>query len=81
MAQEEETQQALLIPWGYFAREIGLITGMEVINLSPKVYEHTPQAKVIEFFVAILSGAKHLQDISLASHPLHKDLAVAEAWG
>ena len=80
MAQEQETQHALLIPWGHFAREIGLISGIEAVNLSQKVYKHTPQAKVIEFLAAILSGAKQLQDISLASHPLDKDLAVAEAW-
>jgi hypothetical protein len=80
MAQEQETQHALLIPWGRFAREIGLLSGIEVIKLSQKVYEHTPQAKVIEFFVAILSGAKYLQDISLAAHPLDKDIAVAQAW-
>ena len=81
MAQEQETQHALLVPWGHFAREIGLLSGIEAIRLSQKVYEHTPQAKVIEFLVAILSGAKYLQDISLAAHPLDKDLAVAEAWG
>lgn len=80
MAQEQDTQHALLVPWGYFAREIGLLSGIEVIKLSQKVYEHTPQAKVIEFFVAILSGAKYLQDISLAAHPLDKDIAVAQAW-
>ena len=34
-----------------------------------------------EFLVAILSGAKYLQDISLAAHPLDKDVAVAQAWG
>lgn len=81
MAHEQETQHALLVPWGHFAREIGLLSGMETIQLSQKVYEHTPQAKVIEFLVAILSGAKYLQDISLAAHPLEKDLAVAAAWG
>ena len=80
MAQEQDTQHALLVPWGHFAREIGLLAGIEAIKLSQKVYEHTPQAKVIEFLVAILSGAKYLQDISLAAHPLDKDLAVAEAW-
>ena len=80
MAQEQDTQHALLIPWGHFAGEIGLLSGIEAIKLSQKVYEHTPQAKVIEFLVAILSGAKYLQDISLAAHPLDKDLAVAEAW-
>jgi len=66
MAQEQDTQHALLIPWGHFARDIGLLSGLEAIKLSQKVYEHTPQAKVIEFLVAILSGAKYLQDISLA---------------
>ena len=81
MAQEQETQHALLIPWGHFAREIGLLSGIEAIKLNQKVYEHTPQAKVIEFLVAILSGAKYLQDISLAAHPLDKDVAVAQAWG
>ena len=81
MAQEQETQHALLIPWGHFAQEIGLIAGLEAVKLSQKVYEHTPQAKVLEFFVALLSGLKQLQDISRAAHPLDKDLAVAEAWG
>jgi hypothetical protein len=81
MAQEQETQHALLVPWGQFAREIGLLSGIEAIKLRQKVYEHTPQAKVIEFLVAILSGAKYLQDISLAAHPLDKDVVVAEAWG
>lgn len=81
MAQTQETQHALLIPWGHFAREIGLISGIEAVKLSQKVYEHTPQTKVIEFLVAILSGAKYLQDVSLAAHPLDKDVAVAQAWG
>jgi hypothetical protein len=80
MAQEQDTQHALLVAWGQFAREIGLLSSLQAVKLNQKVYEHTPQAKVIEFFVAILSGAKYLQDISLAAHPLDKDLAVAEAW-
>lgn len=81
MAQTQETQHALLIPWGQFAQEIGLISGLESVKLSQKVYEHTPQAKVLEFLVAILSGAKYLQDVSLAAQPLDKDVAVAQAWG
>jgi hypothetical protein len=81
MAQKQDTQHALLIPWGSFAQEIGLTSGIKAVKLNQKVYEHTPQAKVIEFFVAILSGIKHLQDLSLAAHPLDKDVAVAEAWG
>lgn len=80
MAHGQDTQHALLVPWGQFAREIGLLSGLEAIKLKQKVYEHTPQAKVLEFLVAILSGAKYLQDISLAAHPLDKDVAVAQAW-
>ena len=81
MAQKQNTQHALLIPWGHFAQGIGLISGIEAVKLNQKVYEHTPQAKVIEFLVAILSGITYLQDLSLAAHPLDKDVAVAEAWG
>jgi hypothetical protein len=81
MAQTQETQHALLMPWGHFAQEIGLLSGIEAVKLNQKVYEHTPQAKVTEFLVAILSGAKYLQDVSLAAHPLDKDVAVAQAWG
>ena len=58
-----------------------MLSAIEAVKLSQKVYEHTPQAKVIEFLVAILSGAKYLQDVSLAAHPLDKDGAVAQAWG
>jgi len=81
MAQKQNTQHALLIPWGHFAQETGLLSGIGAVNLNQKAYEHTPQAKVIEFLVAILSGVKYLQDISRAAHPLDKDVAVAEAWG
>jgi hypothetical protein len=77
MAQEQETQHALLVPWGHFAQEIGLLSGIAAVKLRQKVYEHTPQAKVVEFLVTILSDAKYLQDISLAARPLDKDLAVA----
>jgi hypothetical protein len=81
MAQTQDTQHALLIPWGRFAQEIGLISGIESVKLNQKIYTHTPQEKVIEFLVAILLGSPHLQDISLAAHPLDKDVATAQAWG
>jgi len=81
MAQVEETQHALLIPWGQFAQEIGLIAGIEAVQLKQKTVDHRPQTKVLEFLVAILVGTKHLQDISRAAHPLDRDTAVAKAWG
>ena len=51
------------------------------MSLKQKHYHHRPQTKVLEFLVAILAGLPHLQDISLAAHPLEKDQAVAQAWG
>jgi hypothetical protein len=66
---------------GHFAHEIGLVAAIEAVKLNQKVYEHTPQAKVLEFFVAILAGLRQLQEISLAAHPLDKDMAVARVWG
>jgi len=80
-SRERETQHALSVVWGQFAQEIGLISGLEAVKLNQKTNEHSPQTKVIEFLVAILSGEKYLQDISLAAHPLDKDLTLAEAWG
>ena len=75
------TQHALLVAWGQFAQEIGLIEAIESVSIKQKRYIHTPQRKVLEFFVAHLAGLKHLQDISLSAHPLDKDYAVAKAWG
>jgi hypothetical protein len=51
--QERDTQHTLLIPLGYFAQEIGLISGIEAIKLSQKFSAYTPRQKVLEFFVAI----------------------------
>jgi hypothetical protein len=36
--------------------------------LKQKKYTHTPQTKVLEFFVAHLGGYKHLREISLSAH-------------
>ena len=78
---EQTTQHGLLCVWGRFAQEIKLISRIEAVPLAQKTYDHPPQAKVLENLVAILSGAQHLQDISLAAHPLDKDLVLAQAWG
>jgi hypothetical protein len=80
-ARTQHTQHAFLVAWGSFAEQIGLLNALQAVPLSQKRYTHTPQAKVLEFLVAILAGLKHLQDISRAAHPLAKDQAVAAAWG
>jgi hypothetical protein len=77
----QETQHAFLVAWGWFAEHIGLIQKLQALSLKPKHYHHWPQSKVLEFLVAILAGLQHLQEISLAAHPLDKDQAVAQAWG
>lgn len=77
----QQTQHAFLVAWGWFAEQIGLIQHLQTTPLKQKAYQHRPQTKVLEFLVAILAGLPHLQDISLAAHPLDKDQAVAYAWG
>jgi hypothetical protein len=75
------TQHAFLVAWGWFGDHIGVPQRFEALQLMQKNYHYTPQSKVLEFLVSILGGSAHLQDISLAAHPLDKDQAVAEAWG
>lgn len=79
--QIQVTHHAFLVAWGQFAQMKGLVERLASVKLRQKTRQHRPQTKVLEFLVAILGGARQLQDISLAAHPLDKDQAVAEAWG
>jgi hypothetical protein len=75
------TSHAMLVPWGMYAQDIGLVEALEGVPISQRTRDHTPQTKLIEFLVSILAGCAHLKDISHGSHPLHQDLVVAQAWG
>ncbi|MFH1186161.1 MAG: hypothetical protein V1755_14150 [Chloroflexota bacterium] len=75
------TNHAMLVPWGMFARQIGLVQGLEKVSIPQRARDHAPQAKLLEFLVAILGGCAYLQDISCGPHPLDQDQAVADAWG
>ncbi len=75
------TQHAMLVAWGAYAQQIGLVARLSQVVLRQKTREHRPQTKVIEFLLAILAGLPHLQDLSRSAHPLDQDQAVAEAWG
>jgi len=75
------TAHAMLIPWGVFARQVGLVQALEGVSIPQRRGEHAPQTKLMEFLVAILSGCAYLQDISHGPHPLDQDQAVATAWG
>jgi hypothetical protein len=77
---EELTYHAILVAWGEFAQHIGLIEKIEAIQLHQKKVEHSPQTKVLEFFLAILGGLEHLKDLSYAAHPIEQDTVVSEAW-
>jgi len=77
---ETLTHHAMLVAWGQFAQRIGLIREIEAIALHQKTVEHSPQTKVLEFFVAILAGLQHLQELSRSAHPIDQDQAVAKAW-
>ena len=75
------THHAMLVAWGQFAQCVDLIEQIEGVGLHQKAVGHTPNRKVLEFFVAILGGLAYLKDISLSAHPLDQDQAVAQAWG
>lgn len=79
--KNETTQHALLVAWGEFARQLGLLRGLDALPLRQKCYQHSPQTKVLEFLVATLAGLEHLKDLSRSAHPLDQDRAVAQAWG
>jgi hypothetical protein len=74
------TSHAMLVPWGLYAQRIGLVEKLEEVPISQRRRQHTPQTKLIEFFVSLLAGSAHLQDISHGAHPLDQDQAVAQAW-
>jgi len=75
------TAHAMLVPWGIFASQIGLVQGLEKVPIAQRKRDYEPQTKLIEFLAAILSGCRYLQDISHGPHPLDRDQAVATAWG
>ena len=74
------THHAMLVAWGQFGQSIGLIRAIEAVLLHQKKVEHSPQTKILEFFVANLAGLKHLQELSRSAHPIDQDQAVAKAW-
>ena len=77
----ELSHHGLLVAWGIFAQQLGLVDAIESVPLHQKKRNHRPQTKVLEFLLSLLAGLPHLQDISRAAHPLDKDMTVATAWG
>jgi hypothetical protein len=75
------TQHALLVAWGEFAHEIGLIQKLRQVPIPQKSVVHLPQAKVLTFFLGTLTGITHLRDLHDGPHPLAHDRPVLRAWG
>jgi hypothetical protein len=75
------TTHAMLVPWGLFSRQIGLVQRLEKVPIAQRKRDYEPQTKLIEFLAAIMGGCRYLQDISHGPHPLDRDQTVATAWG
>ena len=77
---ETETNHAMLVVWGQYAQAMGFIQELTEVPLHQKKIRHDPHTKVLEFFLAVLAGLEHLQDLSSAAEPIEKDQVVARAW-
>jgi hypothetical protein len=75
------TQHALMVAWGEFAYEIGLIPNLLGVPIPQKSVVHTPQAKALTFLMGILTGITHLKDLNDGPHPLAHDWPAIRAWG
>jgi hypothetical protein len=74
------TDHAGLVLLGTYAQHLGLIERLQTVPLAQRTRTHTPQAKLLQFFVGILAGIDYLQDFNLAPHPLVSDHAVCASW-
>lgn len=74
------TQHALMVAWGEFADEIGLIDQLNQVSIPQKSVVHTPQAKVLTFLMGILTGITYLKDLNEGPHPLAHDWPAIRAW-
>ena len=81
LAQGVYTQHALMVAWGDFAHQIGLIEKLSQVPIPQKSVVHTPQAKVLAFLMGILTGITHLKDLNEGPHPLAREWAAPLAWG
>jgi len=77
---ETMTQHSMLVVWGLYAQAFGLIPEILKVPIQQKTIDHSPHSKILEFFLAILAGLNHLQELNSAAEPIVKDLAVARAW-
>src|SRR3990170_608639 len=75
------TEHGLLVPFGRFAAQIGLIDRLNQVLFAMKTVDHSPGEKLTELLVHILAGGMHVTELETSPHPLVHDTAVAQAWG
>jgi len=75
------TQHAFLVAYGEYAHEIGLVQKLRQVTIPQKDVIHLSQAKVLTFFLGILTGITHLRDLNDGPHPLAHDGPALRAWG
>jgi len=79
--QVTNTEHGMLVAMGEFLRQHGLLERLHQVPIPQKAHEFTPQAKLIEFLIGIVSGIEYLQDLNGGPQPLVADAEVATAWG
>jgi len=75
------TAHGLLVAFGEFLQQHGLIQGLMHLPIPQKTMTFAPQTKLIEFLAGILSGIEYLSDLNDGPQPLAPDTLVARAWG
>ena len=56
----QPTEHAMLVVWGQFAQEIGLLEHLAQVPIPQKTVTHSPAAKLTTFFMGLLSGIEFL---------------------
>jgi len=56
------TQHGLLVAFGEFLKQHGLIESLKRVPIAQKTRRFPPQTKQVEFLAGILSGMEHLED-------------------
>lgn len=75
-----DTAHGLLIAFGQFAQQHGLVNRLMQVPIDQKTRTFTPQTKLLELLVGTLAGIEYLRDLNDGPHPIAKDPLVAEAW-
>ncbi len=71
----------MLVAFGEFLQQHGFLDRLRRVPVPQKTHAFSPQDKLIELLVGIMSGIEHLQDLHRGPRPLTRDAVVAQAWG